>query len=81
MLRYSLKEESLKLEIKLILNLAILTIGLLVSSSVADYNTSSARTTVEWTGLIALICISFVLAAAGLWLQKVNFKNPLKKYL
>lgn len=79
--KYILKEESLKLEIKLILNLAILVIGLLVSSSVADYNTSYAQATVEWAALIALICISFALAVTGLWLQKINLKKHLKKYL
>ena len=70
--KYALTAESLRLEVKVILNMAILIGGLLVSSSVADYNISHAQTTIEWEALVALIAGSALLVALGLILHKMN---------
>lgn len=77
--KQTMGSESLKIEIKVIMNMAILVIGLLVSSSIADYNVSHAQTTIEWQALVVLIIGSAVLVALGVWLQKINLKNILKK--
>lgn len=77
--RYALQGESLKLEVKVILNMAILVIGLLISSSVADYNVSHAQATIEWEALTVLTSGAAALIALGAWLQKINIKNILKK--
>ena len=77
-IKYVITNESLKLEIKVILNLAILALGLLVSSSVADYNISYAQTVVEWKPLISITIGFFVLAIIGFIFHKINFYNHLK---
>lgn len=77
--KYTIRGESLKLEVKVILNMAILMVGLLVSSSVADYNISHAQATIEWEALVALVVGAVALIAAGVWSQKINFNNILKQ--
>ncbi len=81
LLRYVLDGESLKLEVKLILNLAILVLGLLVSSSVADYNISRAQTTIEWKALVAIVLGAVALIALGVWLHKINFKQKISNLI
>lgn len=78
LLKWLLGSESARLELKLILNLSILVLGLLVSSSVADYNTSNAVATIEWKALIAIIIGSLVLMGVGAWLYKIDFTNRIK---
>ena len=70
--------ESLRLELKILLNIGILIIGLWINSAVADYNRSQAETTIEWGALatMTLICMSFV--GVGYLLSKVNFKKIVK---
>ncbi len=70
--------ESLKLELKLLLNLAILVIGLLINSSVADYNISSAHVETEWGAMIALGGIVILFIALGYFTRNINLKNILK---
>ncbi len=81
LLKKLIEGESLKLEMKLIFNLAVLTLGLLISSSVADYNISNAQATIEWAALISIIVGSLVLVALGIWLHKINFKNKISKII
>ena len=81
LLKYLLDSESLKLEVKLLLNLAIMVLGLLVCSSVADYNTSHATAEINWQALIALIFGSLILVLLGIWMQQTNFYNRLKNLL
>ncbi len=81
LLRTLIEGESLKLELKLIFNLVILTLGLLVSSSVADYNTSNAQTTIEWGALITILLGSALLIASGVWLHKINFSQKISNLL
>ncbi len=81
LLRTLVAGESLKLEVKLIFNLAILVLGLLVSSSVADYNISHAQSTIEWGALIAITIGSIVLIATGVWLHKINFSHKISKLI
>lgn len=70
--KYALTAESLRLEVKVILNMTILIVGLLVSSSVADYNISHAQTTIEWEALISLIIGSVALIALGILLPNIK---------
>lgn len=70
--KYAIGSESLKLEVKVILNMAILVVGLLISSSVADYNISHAQATIEWGALGTLIVGAAALIAIGIWFQKIN---------
>lgn len=55
LLKHTVSGESLKLEMKLLLNMAILCVGLLINASVADYNLSAAQTEIEWLPLLTLI--------------------------
>lgn len=82
-LRYLLKGESLKLELKVVLNIGILIIGLLVNSSIADYNLSYAEVEVEveWGALTALAGLVVVLFFAGIYLPKINTKSLYKNSL
>lgn len=70
--KYTLTAESLRLEIKVILNMSILIVGLLVSSSVADYNISHAQTTIEWEALLALTIGTVILILFGIILPKIK---------
>lgn len=67
--------ESLRLELKILLNIAILVIGLWINSAVADYNLSHAETTIEWGALIAISLILVSLFGLGYLLSKMNFKK------
>lgn len=80
-LRYLLRGESLKLELKVLLNAGILLIGLLVNSSIADYNLSYADVEVEWGALAALAVLVTVLFLAGVYLPKINLKSLSKNSL
>ncbi len=80
-LRYLVAGESLKLEVKLLFNLAVLFLGLLVSSSVADYNTSNAQTTLEWDALLAITLGSLLLIALGVWFYKINLSQKISKLI
>lgn len=80
-LKYSLPGESLKLELKVLLNVGILIIGLLVNSSIADYNLSYADVQIEWGALAALAVLIIVLFFAGIYLHKINFKSLSKNNL
>lgn len=70
--KQTLAAESLRLEVKVILNMTILIVGLLVSSSVADYNISHAQTTIEWEALIALTVGTLILIILGMLLPKIK---------
>ncbi len=72
-LRWALSSESLLLEVKLLLNLTIMVLGLLVSSSVAKYNISNDSTPIEWGALIAVLTGFAALSLLGIWLHKINF--------
>lgn len=75
LLRWLLEGESLKLEVKLLSNLLILTLGLLVSSSVAEYSASNATAKIEWDALIAVLGCFATFALLGVWLHKTKFSN------
>lgn len=77
--KYALKGESLKLEVTVIFNMAILVVGLLISSSVADYNVSHAQAPVEWEAFAVFIISTVAFVILGKRLQNVNLKNILKK--
>lgn len=66
--------ESIKLEIKLILNLTILFAGLLINSTVADYNLSSAHIPLEWKPLFIVSGLILTIIGVGLMARKLNLK-------
>lgn len=70
--------ESLKLELKILLNIGILFIGLLVNSSIADYNLSYAETVIEWSALGTMILICGVMVILGYFLSKIELKKIFK---
>ena len=74
-LRKVLTAESLRLEVKVILNMTILIVGLLVSSSVADYNISHAQTIIEWEALIVLTVGTLILIILGALLPVIKRIN------
>lgn len=80
-MRYLMGGEGLKLEVKLILNLSIMALGLLISSSVAEHNLSDAHTVVEWSALISIVGVSALLILMGLGLHKINFSHKIKTLL
>lgn len=79
--RYVLQSESLKLEIKVFMSLIILVAGLLISSAVADYNVSHARTEIEWIPLIVLLAGTVALVLLGVWMYQTDFGKKLKRQL
>lgn len=78
-LKYLLKGESAKLEFKIILNILILILGLLIYSSVADYNSSNAQTTIDWKALVTISGMVMFCLLLGFLLYKINFKQLIKK--
>lgn len=80
-LKHLLKGESLKLELKVGLNAGILIIGLLVHSSIADYNLSYAEVEVEWGALATLTGCVVVLFFAGIRFPAINIKSRYKNSL
>jgi len=79
LLKYLLLGESDKLEFKIILNILILVFGLLVYSSIADYNLSNAQTVIEWKALGCLSLIIIACVAIGFFLSKINYKHLIQK--
>ncbi len=73
----NIPHESVRLELKILLNLAILVIGLLVNSSIADYNLSNAHSSLEWGALLAILSLCIFMFFAGILLDKFNIKNRL----
>ena len=73
--------ESTKLEAKIVLDMAILFMGLFVNASIASYNISSSHTEVLWTPMLALIAMMVVLAVLGFIVYNVSpkIKNKLCK--
>ena len=78
LLKYLAEGESLKLEMKMLFNIAILIIGLFVSSAVADYNISAAHQTIEWIPLAVFTLIAGGIVAIGYFTRDVNFKKIFK---
>lgn len=78
LIKSQMSHESIKLEMKIILNLAILVIGLFINSAVADYNLSDAQTVIEWQPLMVITAIVGVLFVIGIFLPKIKLKSLLK---
>lgn len=77
-IKTQLRHESVKLELKIMLNLGILIIGLLINSTVADFNLSNAQTIIEWKPLLTMAVIATTLFALGILFHKINIKSLLK---
>ena len=78
LLNYVLKGESPKLELQILLNIAILVIGLFINSSVAAYSISNAESVTDWGALFATLSLAVVLIIAGFYLRKINIKSLFK---
>ena len=75
------RHESMKLELKIMLNMGILLIGLLVNASVADSTVVYATVShVEWGALAALAVGGAVCFLLGLLLSKINIKKLIKRH-
>lgn len=64
--------ESTKLEAKIVLDMAILFMGLFVNASIASYNVSSSRTEVSLAPLVVFVSAAAVMAALGFLCYKVS---------
>ena len=74
------RHESMKLELKIMLNMGILLIGLLVNASAADSTVVYATVSnVEW-GALAHYRRYGLLLPAGLLLSKINFKKLINRH-
>ena len=60
------------------LNLAVLVIGLLINSTVADHNLSNTQTVIEWQPLLAIVGIVVTLFGIGVFVPKLKIKSLLK---
>ena len=74
-LKHWVEGESLKLELKVLLNMLILLIGLLINSAVADYNTSSAASHTDWRALCLIVLGSTMLILIGYFTRNWNMKQ------
>jgi len=64
--------ESTKLEAKIVIDMAILFIGLFVNASIASYNISSSHTEISPAPMAVFVAVTVVFAASGLLLHKVS---------
>lgn len=78
LLRNMVKAESLKLELKILLNIGILAIGLLINSTIADYNLSHSETVIEWKALVTMLLICSFMVLLGYLFTKIKLKNIFK---
>lgn len=75
------RHESMKLELKIMLNMGILLIGLLVNASAADSTVVYATVSnVEWSALAALTAGTACFFLLGLLLSKINFKKLINRH-
>lgn len=63
--KFLVRSESQKLELKIIINMVILLLGLMVNSMVSDYNISAASAVIEWKALVCLVILGIVSAMTG----------------
>ena len=75
------RHESMKLELKIMLNMGILLIGLLVNASVANSTVVYATVSnVEWGALAAQTAGTACFFLLGLLLSKINFKKLINRH-
>ena len=77
-IKSQMSHESVKLELVIMLNLAVLVIGLLINSTVADHNLSNTQTVIEWQPLLAIVGIVVTLFGIGVFVPKLKIKSLLK---
>lgn len=76
--RTGVREPAQQLELKFLLNLAVLLGGLLINSSVAEYNISRASTEVEWSALLTMLLLTGCCILIGLMTRKLKIAQLLK---
>lgn len=80
-IRYGAKGESLKLEMKMLLNLFILGLGMLVNSTEADYSTSNSVSETDPLALCAIAAIALIAAATGFAYVRSGLRITLKNLM
>lgn len=73
LLRLALPGESVKLELKMLLNLLILAVALTVNSEVSDFPVSDASVSMDYWAFAAIIALFLVFAAVGFLSEKFGF--------
>ncbi len=67
-----MKEKSVQLELKMILNLAILGISLVLNATIADYNIANATYELSWQAFFVFVLVVFAAFALGLIFHKTD---------
>lgn len=78
---FAVPAESVKLEMKILLNIGILIGGLLVNSSVADYNVSNSVSETDWNALLAVSALFLISAVTGYALYRFGVVSTIKKII
>lgn len=78
---FAVPAESVKLEMKILLNIGILIGGLLVNSSVADYNVSNSASETDWNALLAVSALFLISAVTGYALYRFGVVSTIKKII
>jgi hypothetical protein len=79
LIRFLVPGESMKLELKILLNIAILIIGLLINSAIADYNLSHAEISVAWEAMFTLLGLAVILFITGRYIPIQKIKKFIKQ--
>ena len=80
-LRYVMSGESLKLEAKILFNMAILLVGLLLNSSISAYNVAHSSDYTELAPTLSMIGVIILLSAMGYGIYVIKSKTKFKKQL
>ncbi len=76
-LKYFIGDRMMKLELKMLLNLAILSIGLILNASIADYNISNATYRLSLFPLVSFAVLVVLSCLAGFILYKTDFQSKI----
>lgn len=70
-------DKAVQLELKMILNIAILLISLVLNSTIADYNTSNASYNLQWQPLLSFVLLVISVCCVGIYLYKSDLKSKI----
>lgn len=80
-LRYVMSGESLKLEAKILFNMAVLMVGLLLNSSISAYNVAHSSDYTEIAPTLSMIGLILLLSVVGYAMYLIKIKTKFKKHL
>lgn len=80
-IRYIIRNYSMRLELKVLLNLEILVIGLMVHCSIADYRNSQAIINIDWLAMTGFLCVALLGIGLGYLLRNFSLKSKLYSIL